>query len=101
MNLQPSPHWQGPIRSDYGWHLVLVTRTTPAALPRLSDVQAQVKDDLLRDTIAGYREKAILDLTRRFTVVRNDRSAGKEDDAAPMSDAANLRAYTEAAIPGD
>ncbi len=68
MNLQPSAHWQGPIASDYGYHLVLLTQKTPAALPRLSEVRGQVKDDLLRDAVAAYREKAIADLTRRFTV---------------------------------
>jgi hypothetical protein len=101
LKLQPSSHWQGPIRSEYGYHLVLVSQRTQAAVPKLSEVQDQVKDDLLRDTVAAYREKAIADLTRRFRVERRDGSAGTAEALAPMSDAANLRAYTEAAIPGD
>jgi parvulin-like peptidyl-prolyl isomerase len=68
MKLQPSSRWQGPIESDYGYHLVLLTQKTPAALPKLAEVRDQVKDDLLRETIAAYRDKALADLTRRFTV---------------------------------
>ncbi len=68
MRLQPSAHWQGPIRSDYGWHLVLVTGRKAASAPKLAEVQGQVKDDLLRETIDAYRAKAVTDLTRRFSV---------------------------------
>jgi hypothetical protein len=70
--LQPSSHWQGPIRSDYGWHLVLLTERHPAELPPFDQVREQVKDDLLRDTISGYRQKAIADLAARFEVRLKD-----------------------------
>lgn len=66
--LQPSPRWQGPIRSDYGWHLVLITGRRPASLPAFETVREQVRDDLLRESIAAYRDKAVADLTRRFQV---------------------------------
>jgi len=98
MKLQPSSHWQGPIKSDYGYHLVLVTQRAPASLPKLSEVRDQVKDDLLRDTIAAYREKALDDLTRRFAVRWK---AGSGAQPTPTADAANLSAYVESAIPGD
>ncbi len=67
-HLEPSTHWQGPIKSNYGYHLVLLTKRQAAHLPELADIEDQVRDDLLRDTIAAYRERAIKDLTRRFTV---------------------------------
>ncbi len=66
--LAPSSHWQGPIKSSYGYHLVLLTQRAAAYLPKLADIRDEVKDDLLRDTIAAYREAAINDLTRRFRV---------------------------------
>lgn len=70
--MQPSDHWQGPIHSDYGWHLVLLTERRPAELPAFDKVSEQVKDDLLRETIAGYRQKAIADLAGRFKVTLKD-----------------------------
>jgi hypothetical protein len=66
--LQPSEHWQGPIRSDYGWHLVLLTERKPAQMPRFADVREQVKDDLLRDTLSTNRRKGIADLVGRYKV---------------------------------
>jgi len=66
--LQPSSRWQGPIRSDYGWHLVLLTERKASAAPSFASVKEQVKDDLLRDTVSGYRRKAIADLVGRFQV---------------------------------
>jgi peptidyl-prolyl cis-trans isomerase C len=66
--LHPSEHWQGPVRSDYGWHLVLLTERKPSAAPRFADVKEQVKDDLMRDTIAANRRKAMADLVGRFHV---------------------------------
>jgi hypothetical protein len=66
--LQPSPHWQGPVESSYGYHLVLLTKREPPVLPKLADIESQVREDLLRDTITGYREKAIRELMRQFTI---------------------------------
>jgi len=66
--LEPSSHWQGPIKSSYGYHLILLTQRDAAYLPKLADIAGEVKGDLLRDTIAAFRETAINDLTRRFTV---------------------------------
>jgi len=76
--LAPSDHWQGPISSDYGYHLVLLTARHAASLPTFAEVREQVKDDLLHDTIARYRETALADLTRRFTVRMKDLPATAE-----------------------
>jgi hypothetical protein len=66
--LEPSDRWQGPIKSDYGWHLVLLTERKPAQLPKFADVREQVKDDMLRDALSDYRKKAIGDLVGRYKV---------------------------------
>lgn len=69
MKLTPSDHvWYGPIKSQFGYHLVLLTRHEPAYLPELSAVREQVKDDLLADTVAAYRDKAVADLVSRYQV---------------------------------
>lgn len=72
MRLKPSDRtWYGPIESQFGYHLVLLTRHEPAYLPKLSAIRAQVRDDLLRATIATYRSKAVADLVSRFKVKLN------------------------------
>jgi parvulin-like peptidyl-prolyl isomerase len=70
--LQPSTHWQGPIRSDYGWHLVLLTERNPSELPKFADVREQVKDDMLRDALSANRRKEIADLVGRYKVELKD-----------------------------
>jgi peptidyl-prolyl cis-trans isomerase C len=66
--LEPSDHWQGPVRSDYGWHLILLTAKTPAKDPRFEEVHGQVKEEMLVDANAAYRAKAIADLVRHYDV---------------------------------
>lgn len=77
--LQPSPRWQGPIRSDYGYHLILLTRREAAALPGLDAVRDQVRNDLLRDRIASEREAAITALRRGYRVRIANLDAAKPD----------------------
>jgi parvulin-like peptidyl-prolyl isomerase len=82
--LQPSAHWQGPVKSDFGWHLVLLTERKPAEAARFADVRAQVKDDLMRDTIAAHRDQATLDLVRRFKVELKDLPKAQPGKPAPI-----------------
>jgi hypothetical protein len=60
--------WQGPIRSDQGWHLVLVTAHAPRRDPALSEIRAQVRDDFRRDAAAKRQEQAIQDVMSRYEV---------------------------------
>jgi hypothetical protein len=82
--LQPSDRWQGPIKSDYGWHLVLLTERKPAQLPRFADVREQVKDDMLRDALSNYRKKAIGDLVGRYKVALKDLPKPAPGQARPQ-----------------
>ena len=69
MKLEPSEHtWYGPIKSQFGYHLVLLTRHEPAYLPKLPAIHEEVKNDLLRDTVAAYRDRAVADLVSRYKV---------------------------------
>lgn len=83
--LEPSNHWQGPIESMFGYHLVLLTRRDPAYVPPLSQIRGEVREDLLRDTVAAYRETAITDLTKRFTVELKEISLEPPQAPAPES----------------
>jgi len=65
--------WRGPYASEYGAHLVLVSRSEPGRYPELAEVRARVLDDLRRtrarerldaaidEIIAGYEVRHSLD----------------------------------------
>ncbi|MDX1814728.1 MAG: peptidylprolyl isomerase [Thermodesulfobacteriota bacterium] len=68
LSLAPG-RWEGPVRSGYGLHLVLVTERTPGRLPELSEVRAEVEREW-----SFARKKEIQDamhrkLRERYTVV--------------------------------
>jgi hypothetical protein len=60
--------WQGPLRSDQGWHLVLLTSHAPQRDPALVEVRAQVRDDLLRDAAAERKQLAVQEVISRYKV---------------------------------
>ena len=43
--LSPSPDWQGPLRSAYGWHLVQLEQALPEAQPPFGEVAGRVATD--------------------------------------------------------
>lgn len=44
-NLQADEQWQGPLRSAYGWHVVLVTKVLPSRMLTFDEVQDRVLAD--------------------------------------------------------
>lgn len=60
--------WQGPLRSDLGWHLVLLTNHTAERTPALSEIREQVQDDLRRDRAAEATERTIRALIDTYKV---------------------------------
>lgn len=44
----------GPVKTDFGWHLILVTETRNAAAPALADVHDELGADLQKDAIAAF-----------------------------------------------
>lgn len=49
-------HWQGPIRSVHGMHLVQVAASQPARLPDLQAVHGRVAADLERERVQAAQE---------------------------------------------
>ena len=41
--------WQGPVESDHGWHLILLTERTRSRLPDLAEIEKTLRRDLTRD----------------------------------------------------
>ena len=54
-----SSTWYGPMRSPYGWHLVLLTERRPARLPDLEEIEDRVREDRERMRVADARRTTI------------------------------------------
>ena len=66
----PGPlKWQGPLKSNYGWHLVLVTKKTPMYIPEFQDVSAAVLADAQRQQQREIKQLAIEMLISKYQVV--------------------------------
>ncbi|MBK6672166.1 MAG: peptidyl-prolyl cis-trans isomerase [Proteobacteria bacterium] len=60
--------WQGPLRSDQGWHLVLVTAHAPERDPRFAEIRVQLRDDYRRDAVAAKQDQAVREVVGRYSV---------------------------------
>ena len=56
----------GPIKTDFGWHLILVTETHQKAPPTLDDMRQQLSNQVQSDAIRAY----LKDLTDKAQVTR-------------------------------
>lgn len=63
-----SGSWQGPVQSDQGWHLVLLTAKTPARMPAVAEIRERLADDLTRDRAADLQEQVIQTLIDQYEV---------------------------------
>jgi len=52
-----SQQWHGPFKSNYGYHLVMVSKRAEGRHPELTEVIAQVHQDTQRDQIRNNLEK--------------------------------------------
>ena len=64
--------WTGPVRSMYGYHLILLTARTEARLPELSEIRAQVEEDWLRDRTQAARSQGLRRLESEYAIERRD-----------------------------
>jgi len=66
--LKPSAGWQGPVRSQFGWHLVLLTKRDKAGLPDFATVRAQVLEDYRNERASKARDASIAELLEQYEV---------------------------------
>jgi len=70
--LQPSDTaWQGPFESDYGLHLVMLTKKVEGRYPELSEIEAVVRNDAEQAAVAEQKDKAIQAIVDMYEVRRN------------------------------
>ena len=63
----PVGSWFGPVRSSYGLHLIWIHERTPATMPSLDSVQAQVLHHMLRARSSDRARERIAALRARST----------------------------------
>lgn len=56
----------GPVKTDFGWHLILVTETRAKAPPSMDDMKQQLSNQVEADAIKAY----LKDLTDKSVVTR-------------------------------
>ncbi|UTW59786.1 peptidyl-prolyl cis-trans isomerase [Kordiimonas sp. SCSIO 12603] len=61
--------WQGPLQSEYGYHLIYAQNIKPERQPLLEQVAARVLDDLRRTKRDQAKADAIEKLKRKYTIV--------------------------------
>jgi hypothetical protein len=72
--------WQGPIRSGYGAHLVLVERRVPGRVPALGEVRDAVRREWLAKARRDANEAFYQRLRSRYTIAV-ERSGGAAVEA--------------------
>jgi len=64
----PMNAWQGPVASEYGFHLVRVSERVEARAPALGDVRELVKREWQREALQAANEKYYEGLRARYAV---------------------------------
>ncbi len=60
--------WIGPYYSEYGFHVVMVTKNVPGRYPNLDEVMAQVRDDAQREYVRKTNEETIQSIIDQYDV---------------------------------
>jgi hypothetical protein len=65
---QVSDQWRGPVQSNYGWHLVLLVKNTPAYIPEFSEITSTVFADAQRQQQQEFKRQAIDGLIEKYQI---------------------------------
>ncbi|MFT5208980.1 MAG: peptidyl-prolyl cis-trans isomerase C [Flavobacterium sp.] len=68
-SLKPNALWQGPIKSDYGFHLVLIKEISAVRNPQLSEVAGVVLADARQEKLRELKSIAIEDLVSNYKII--------------------------------
>jgi peptidyl-prolyl cis-trans isomerase C len=69
--LQPDDIWQGPMRSDYGLHLVRVTEVNESYQPDLDEIRSEVRTAVIAERRLEANEAGYRELRDRYEIVVN------------------------------
>ena len=63
--------WRGPYESEYGLHLVMLTKKVEGRYPELAEIESVVRGDAEREAIAEQKGKAIQAIVDTYEVRRS------------------------------
>lgn len=64
----PLAQWTGPLKSQYGYHLLYIATYAPAQVPALAEIRGQVEQDYLRDARMQAQERAVAEMIESYQV---------------------------------
>jgi len=64
----PGSAWQGPVKSDHGWHLVQLRSKEEAQVPPLAAIESRVREDALAAKRARAVDASVDRLLERYRV---------------------------------
>ena len=79
-----SGKWEGPVRSGYGLHLVLVTKRVGGRLPELKEVREMVKRDWTFARQKELKDAAYAKLRERYVVIVEKTKADNKTTSTVM-----------------
>ena len=65
----PSGTWRGPVESEHGLHLILLSDMQPGYLPDLSEVKTDVTDDFMFERQQEQLQEAIQKLISNYRII--------------------------------
>ena len=70
----PEQTWSGPVRSEYGLHLVKLSDSKPGRIPVLDEVRDKVEGDLLYEARSAARDQGFQEIAGKYRVTISDRA---------------------------
>ncbi|XOV82262.1 MAG: peptidyl-prolyl cis-trans isomerase [bacterium] len=70
--LEPGESWQGPLRSAYGWHVVLLINKAPATVQAFADVRERVLNDAQQAARDAANTRYYEELRAQYSIVHAD-----------------------------
>lgn len=64
--------WEGPVRSEYGWHAVKVFDRVAGRIPALDEVRGKVEEDLLYEMREAFQEQGFQEIAGKYRVMISD-----------------------------
>ncbi len=79
--------WRGPYRSEFGWHLILLTERNESHVPALPEIAPMLRDDAMREKRESVLGDSIAALISKYRVDQTsvDSWSAKPDPARPNS----------------
>ena len=72
-------HWQGPIESAFGLHIIQLGNVTPEVIPEFQDVRATVESAWQQEAQRTINQNNLMDLIQKYNVVVEDPNEGSAE----------------------